>query len=64
MKNKETIEYAPAINKTYHRNLFGVKTGNLINFVTEGIIIIYKGNIFDLEEYWEYDVDDKGNPIN
>ena len=64
MKNKETIGYAPAMCETYHRNIMVNKWDDLIHLTSEGIMIIYKGNIFDLEEYWEYDVDDKGNPIN
>ena len=63
MKHKENLTYAPYLNETYHRNTKKSKRRDLIMYLAEGILILYKGNIFDLEEYWGYDVDDKGNPI-
>jgi len=60
---KENITYGSYLNETYHRNTITIKGRGLINLLTEGILVLYKGNVFDLEEYWGYDVDDEGNPI-
>ena len=63
MKDKENITYGSYLNETYHRNTKKSKRNDLIMYSSEGILILYKGNIFDLEDYWGYDVDNNGNPI-
>ena len=62
-KNKENITYGSYLNETYHRNAKITRRNDLIMYLSEGILILYKGNVFDLEEYQGYGVDDDGNPI-
>jgi hypothetical protein len=62
MERKERIKYAPYLNETYHGN-YVYRGHPLGNSPVEGILIIYYGNVFDLEQYETYYPDKDGNPI-
>ena len=63
MRHKESISFSPYVNETYYMNVSDRHSDGLIHLLTEGILILYKGNIFDLKDYWGYNVDDEGKPI-
>jgi hypothetical protein len=62
MVRLELIKFGPYLNETYHGN-YVYRGHPLVNRPAEGIVIIYQDNIFDLEEYKTYRVDNDGNPI-
>ena len=62
---RNKIRYSPYLNETYHGNYVrwttpvGIRGGD----PAEGILIVYEGNIFCLDEWRSCKVDKDGNPI-